>query len=125
MPSTVSADLLRDHLLYNAWASQKLVHAIEHLSSEQLTHDFRTADRSILGTLVHVFGAERAWLSRVRAEPISTFLSDADYNLHVLQIDWPLLYGKWNEWAESLTDDSVSQSITYTDRKGDPQSTGG
>ena len=120
MSFPISAAILQEHLLYTAWASQRLVHAIESIPSDQLTHDFETSDHSILGTLVHVFAADRIWLQRVRGESISTFLSDSDYNLHVLQIDWPLLYGKWNEWAAELTDASASASVSYTDIKGNP-----
>ena len=116
----VSAGVLRDHLSYTAWASQRLVHAVEHLSHEQLIYDFKTADGGILGTLVHVFGADRVWLARVLGETRTSFLSDADYNLHVLQIDWPLLYGKWQEWAATLTDETVGQEIAYRDMKGNP-----
>jgi uncharacterized damage-inducible protein DinB len=120
MPLALSADLLREHLLYTAWASQRLVHAIEQIPSDQLTRDFETADHSILGTLVHVFAADRVWLRRVGQEPASSFLTDADYDLRVLQIDWPLLYARWNEWAANLTDEGVSSSISYTDLKGNP-----
>ena len=120
MPIVFSADVLREHLLYTAWASQRLVHAIEHIPSDQLTRDFETSDHSILGTLVHVFAADRIWLKRLRGEPITSFIADTDYDLHVLQIDWPLLYGKWNEWAADLTDTSVADSVSYTDMKGNP-----
>ena len=74
---SVSAGVLRDHLSYTAWASQRLVHAVEHLSREQLIHDFKTADGGILGTLVHVFAADRIWLARVLGETPTSFLSDA------------------------------------------------
>jgi len=94
---SVSADVLREHLRYTAWASHRLVRAVEHLSSDQLAHDFHTSDRNILGTLVHVFAADRIWLSRVSGDSPTTFISECDYNLHVLQIDWPLIYDKWNE----------------------------
>jgi uncharacterized damage-inducible protein DinB len=120
MAFTVSADILREHLLYTAWASDRLVHAIDCIPSDQLTRDFQTSDRSILGTLVHVFAADRIWLSRVKSEPPASFLSDSDYNLHVLQIDWPLLYGKWHEWAAGLTDESAGATLSYTDMKGNP-----
>jgi uncharacterized damage-inducible protein DinB len=120
MASAVTAATLREHLLYSAWASQRLVHAVEHLSPENLHHDFQTSEHSILRTLVHIFGADRIWLSRVRNEAIGTFLSEADYNLHVLQIDWPLLYERWNDWAAGLTDDNISEAIAYRDMKGNP-----
>jgi uncharacterized damage-inducible protein DinB len=120
MPVSVSADLLREHLQYTAWASQRLVHAIEHLSPEQLTHDFQTSERSILGTLVHIFAGDRVWLSRVQGEPRSNFVSEDDYNLHVLQIDWPLIYDRWHEWAANLTDENTSEAFAYHDLKGNP-----
>jgi uncharacterized damage-inducible protein DinB len=125
MSLSVSAEILREHLLYTAWASERLVHALEKIPTDHLTHDFRTSDHSILGTLVHTFAADRVWLSRVKGEPTITFLSERDYNLHVLQIDWPLLYGKWNEWAAGLTDQSVSAPICYTDMKGNPHTSTG
>ena len=120
MAAAVSAATLREYLLYSAWASQRLVHAVEHLSTEQLHQDFQTSDHSILGTLVHVFAADRIWFSRVQNEALANFLSEADYNLHVLQIDWPLLYERWNDWAAELTDDNVSEAIAYKDIKGNP-----
>src|SRR5215510_14786767 len=103
---TVSASVLREHLSYTAWASKQLVHAVEHLSPEQLKHDFGTADHSILGTLVHIFAADRIWWHRIHGATPASFLSESDYNLHVLQIDWPLLQDKWQEWALTLTDEN-------------------
>jgi uncharacterized damage-inducible protein DinB len=120
---SVSAGVLREHLSYTAWASRQLVRAVEHLSPEQLNHDFHTADHSILGTLVHVFGADRIWLQRIQGQSPYTFLSETDYNLHVLQIDWPLLYDKWQEWAASLTDENVLEAVAYHDIKGNPHVT--
>ena len=120
MYPAVSADVLREHLHYTAWASQLLVHALEHIPSDQLTRDFQTSDHSILGTLVHVFAADRVWLKRLQGEAVTTFLSDSDFDLRVLQIDWPLLYGKWNEWAAELTDESAAASVSYLDTKGNP-----
>jgi uncharacterized damage-inducible protein DinB len=120
MSLTVSADIAREHLLYTAWASQRLVHAIENIPSDQLTHDFETSDHSILGTLVHIFAADRVWLKRLQGEAVSGFVSDSDFSLHVLQIDWPLLHGKWNEWAANRSAESMAASFSYLDLKGNP-----
>lgn len=117
---SVSADVLREHLRYTAWASQHLVRAVEHLPAEQLARDFQTSDRNILGTLAHVFAADRIWLSRVQGEAPTSFISETDYNLHVLQIDWPPIYEKWNEWAAALTDDTARERISYRNLKGEP-----
>lgn len=115
---TVSADVLRSHIGYTAWASRLLVEAAGKLTHEELTRDFGTADKSVLGTLVHVFGADRVWLARLKGEPVAPFLTDTDYHLRVLQNDWPALYRRWKEWADTLTDEAAQAEISYTDLSG-------
>lgn len=119
---TVSAGVLREHLSYTAWASRHLVHAVENLPHDQLTYDFQTADRSILGTLVHIFAADRVWLGRVQGKNPAAFVSETDFHLSVFQTEWPQLHGKWLEWAAGLTDESVLQEVAYRDLKGNPYS---
>ena len=63
---TISADILRMHLNYNSWASGRLMEAVRDFPDNELRHDFGTADRTLIGTLVHIFGADRIWLSRVQ-----------------------------------------------------------
>jgi uncharacterized damage-inducible protein DinB len=69
-----------------------------------------------------VFGADRVWLARVKGEPANGFLSDEDYDLKVLQVDWPTLYGQWLEWASGLGEANVADVISYRDMKGNPHS---
>jgi uncharacterized damage-inducible protein DinB len=115
---SVSAEVLRTHLAYTAWASRRLVHAAAQLSDAELTHDFHTADRNVLDTLVHVFAADRLWLSRLQGSPHPGFITDADRHFSVLQNDWPAVHERWIEWAAGLTDESAQGSIAYTDMKG-------
>jgi uncharacterized damage-inducible protein DinB len=74
----MAPDTLLAHLDYTAWASRRLVDAAAQLTPEELTRDFETSDHSVLGTLVHVFAADRIWLSRVTGSPVPTrFLEPA------------------------------------------------
>jgi uncharacterized damage-inducible protein DinB len=116
----VAADTLRTHLDYTAWATRKLLDSASRLSADQLNHDFGTADRSVLGTLVHTFAADRIWLYRVTGGENPGFVSDADRSLPVLVEKWPALHGRWIEWAAMLTDEGVRANISYTDLKGKP-----
>jgi uncharacterized damage-inducible protein DinB len=116
----IAADLLRMQLDYNAWANRRLVDAAAQLSPEELTRDFRTADHSVLDTLVHVFGAERLWLARLKGDTHPGFITDADRDLAVLQNDWPALQERWNLWATDITDDAAGGLISYRDMKGHP-----
>lgn len=116
----VAAEVLRLHLDYHAWASRRVVEAAGQLSPEELARDFGTADKSVMGTLVHIFGADRVWLSRLRQEPAGPYLTEADYRLEVLQNGWPSVLDQWKNWAAGWTDESVQVVIPYRDMKGRP-----
>ena len=60
---SVPAAALQTHLRYTAWASARIVDAASRLSDEERTRDFKSADKSVLGTLVHVYGADRVFNS--------------------------------------------------------------
>ncbi|SPE42806.1 putative DinB family protein [Candidatus Sulfopaludibacter sp. SbA3] len=115
---SVSADALRTHIEYTAWASQRLVQTAGELNEEELNRDFGTADGSVLGTLVHTFAADRLWLSRLSGSPHPGFITPADRYLSVLQNHWPILHQRWREWAVGLTDDKARELLSYTDMKG-------
>jgi len=114
----LSVEDLRDHLAYSAWASQRLVQAASELTEAELARDFQTSDRSVLGTLVHTFAADRVWLARLRQSPSLQYSSEADYKLSVLQNDWPELYRGWDELLAGWNDDAVRADLTYQDMRG-------
>jgi len=114
----VSVDVLCTHMDYTAWASQHLVQAASRLSPEELARDFGTADRSVLDTLVHIYAADRVWLSRLSGSPHPGFITDADRSLAVLQNDWPALHQRWKQWTAGLTEEQISAPLAYTDMSG-------
>ncbi|MBZ5577083.1 MAG: DinB family protein [Acidobacteriia bacterium] len=114
----ISPDVLRTQLAYSAWASQRLVGAASRLTPDELNRDFQTADRHVLGTLVHVYAADRIWLARVTGAPSPAFTTDADYHFPVLQNDWPALHQRWQHWAAALTGEQTDSTVAYKDTKG-------
>jgi len=120
----IGAAELRDHLAYSAWASCRLLEAAAGLTVEELTRDFATADRSVLGTLVHIFAADRIWLGRVEGDPPARFLDPAaDLRLDALQTGWPAVHERWAAWAAGLTDETAQAVLAYRDLKGNPWQT--
>jgi uncharacterized damage-inducible protein DinB len=120
MLMAITAELLRDHLNYTAWASSRLVDAACVLNPQELTRDFATADHNVLGTLVHVYAADRVWLGRIEGNPPARFIvPEQDMHLAVLKSDWPALSERWKRWATLLTEDSIHREISYNSTKGD------
>jgi len=118
----MTTEQLKQHFHYAAWASARLVEGAAALSAEELNRDFKTADRSVLDTLVHVFAADRIWLARVRGTPTS-FVNPEDRHLSVLQNDWPGVYQGWQELLGAENDSSVGRIVPYQDLKGNPYQT--
>ena len=114
----LSVTALQDLLAYSAWSSRRLVEAAAQLPFEQLTRDFGTADKSVLGTLVHIFAADRLWFARVAGTQPATFISEADYHLTVLQNDWPQVHDQWRDWAARLTPETAAADLSYADMRG-------
>lgn len=96
--------------------------AATKLSPEELTRDFKTADKTVLDTLVHVFAADRIWLARVRGESRPTFVDPADRDLTLLQTEWPALHERWRVWLRDQTDAEAERVIAYRDTKGNAYS---
>jgi uncharacterized damage-inducible protein DinB len=113
----ISPSTARTHLAYTEWATERLIGAARTLSPDELRRDFGTADRSVLGTLTHVFGADRVWLARVRGGMQEW---PRECSLEELALEWAALYGAWQEWAAGLTEASIAQEISYRDMKGNP-----
>lgn len=118
MPPT--AQTLQTHLRYTTWATNRLLEAASNLSSEERERDFGTADKSVLGTLVHLFAADRVWLARIHGGPPDHFSLPRGYDLARLSSEWAELFGRWEGWGAALTDDSAEARISYSDSKGIP-----
>jgi len=54
---------------YNSWATNKIFEAVEALPDEEAMRDMKSSHKSIHGTLTHLVGAEKMWLSRMSEHP--------------------------------------------------------
>jgi uncharacterized damage-inducible protein DinB len=116
-------DVLQNHIDYTIWATNRLLVPSDGLTAEQRQQDFGTADKSIAGTMAHLFRSERAWLQRLQFDtPKVPWATQEDTNWSFLIEHWPALHKQWQGWAAELTDEDPDRVIHYSDLKGRPWS---
>ena len=112
----VSAETLCEHLDYTAWASNLLLNAARELSPEELQRDFHTADKTVLGTLVHIFAGDRIWLEWIQGIARENMVDAGDHDFGKLQQAWPRVHRGWKEWASGLTDAQALAVVSFDTR---------
>lgn len=113
-------DELLELLAFHAWASRRTFETVRELSDEQLHRDLGSSFKSVFETLVHTFGADRAWLGRVEGGAPSR-ANPADYpDLKTLLAAWNAVLERWPAAVGQLAD--PKQEIAYKTFAGDPNS---
>jgi len=117
----VSPATLGTHLDYSAWSSARLLEAAGGLTEEELSRDLKVSHQSVIGTLAHVFGADRIWFDRIHGRVRQgLFDPGEDLSLRALGELWPAVSRNWNEWAAALDDSSVQSTASYRTLDGTP-----
>src|SRR5580692_11352770 len=98
----VSLETLRLHIDYTIWASRRILDAAAGLASSELTRDFETADKSVLGTLLHVYGGDLVWIERMHGTSLTRRPYDEHAPLAVLEAEWPRVWDRWKAYVDGL-----------------------
>lgn len=119
---TTLSQLIRNHVEYTIWATDRLLFAARELKPEERERDFGNATQSIQGTLTHVLQSERLWLRRIQeGSPSIPRAMAGDEQWECLLHRWPAIHEAWRNWASRLSDEDAETVIDYTDLKGEPQ----
>ena len=115
----LSLDTLRSHIDYTVWASRRVLDAAAVLAPDELVRDFGTADKSLLGTLLHVYGADWVWIERLDGRSHTRRPYDEQASFATLECEWPRVWQRWKEYAAGLSEEGAEAEIAYTTFKGD------
>jgi uncharacterized damage-inducible protein DinB len=119
----VSLKTLQQHIDYTVWASRRILDAAAALYPDELTRDFGTGDKSVLGTLLHVYGGDLIWIERMHGTSLTRRPYDESASLADLQADWPRVWDRWKTYVDGLTEESAEAPVSYVTFKGLPYST--
>ena len=113
---------------YTEWANGLALDAATRLSDEDLRRDFNISHRSILGTLVHMAGAEWIWLERwhgrspAGTEAWSIWSADSCPDLTTLEGRWRELVEQRTALVNRLDEALLSAELSFNLLNGDPNS---
>ncbi len=104
---------------YNAWATNRFFDALESLPEQTLMKDTQASHKSMQGTLMHLVGAEKIWLSRWIGKPETQGLSQADApTLRALKEIWEDVSSRIARFIARLDAAKLQSSFEYANLKG-------
>lgn len=105
---------------YNYWANKRLLRAAEALSSDQLAQSLPMSWDSILGTFVHIMGAEWIWRMRCqeRVSPAAILDPGQFTTLELLRRRWDEEERAMRAYLNGLDDDALQQEVDYKNTQG-------
>jgi uncharacterized damage-inducible protein DinB len=104
---------------YNLWANNRLFEAAAQLPTDQYLQDVKASHGGIHGTLTHMVGAQKLWLSRWQGTPEASLLRGTDIpSLLDLISLWEQVSSETAHFLASLNDEKLQQMMTITTTTG-------
>ena len=116
----MTAQEARTHIQYTAWASRKMLDAVESLPESERTKENGVSHKSILGTLTHTYWADRVWYIRAVDSTMTMPQPGSSLTLDQLKQEWNDLLDRWQAWADKLTDSDLERVVHFTMLNGSP-----
>jgi uncharacterized damage-inducible protein DinB len=105
---------------FNSWADNRILDAIMAMPAEKVMQDLKASHGSIHGTLVHLVGAEKMWLSRWVGKPDPSFLSATEApTVDAVKNIWITVGFETAKFLGTMTDRKLQDTFTLKTPKGD------
>ena len=109
---------------YHYWARDRLLAALEPLTTDQFNRDLGSSFKSIRETVVHTYAAEWAWYSRWQGQsPTALMTSDAFPDVAALRQAWTEQEQKTRAFLEDVGDQGLTRVFEYKLLSGQPGAT--
>lgn len=115
---SMPAGAARDLLLYMLWADREMLKAVREVRTEDLTRDAGVSFGSLLGTMSHMAGSQKIWLSRFLGQSLDQAPAAAPDLLSWITF-WEETASGINAFLAALTDEQLAAPLTWTNLKGE------
>ena len=105
---------------YNAWATHRIIEALKSLPEEEISRDMKSSHKSIHGTLTHLVGAEKMWLSRLLGAQDKAMITPAEYpRLGDVRTLWEQTGFATAKFIGTLTDKKLQETFSFPTSTGE------
>ncbi len=116
---SLSASTACDLLLYTLWADRQILGVVRQVGTEDLNRDAGVSFGSILGTMAHILGAQRMWLSRFAGAGLDRVPSIEDFpTLPAWIVGWEETAAGLEAFLASLSDEQLAAPVTWRNSRG-------
>jgi uncharacterized damage-inducible protein DinB len=108
---------------YNAWANARVLAACRALTEEQLHAPAQCSFHSLMGTLAHIYAAERIWRLRMQEgiSPDALASGDDFASLAALEAAWRAEEAAMRGFVSGMESAEMERWVTYTNTSGREQ----
>ena len=110
---------IRHLFAYTEWANTRVLETAEKLPPEELLRDVHISYKSILGTLLHMAGAEWIWLERWHGNSLvgpdvwAGWTADDARSLQQVREKWQPVIQRRNAYLDGISDADLSRELGY------------
>jgi uncharacterized damage-inducible protein DinB len=110
---------VRHLFAYTEWANARVLEAVEQLPPEELLRDVHISYKSILGTLLHMAGAEWIWLERwhgnspMGPDVWAGWTADDARSLQQVREKWQPIIQRRSAYLDGVSDADLSRELGY------------
>ena len=119
---------VRHLFTYTEWANTRVLDAAEKLRPDELLRDVHISHTSILGTLLHMAGADWLWLERwggnspVGDDVWAGWQPDDARSLPQVREKWQAVIDSRDAYLKNVSDADLSRELGYRRFTGEPYS---
>jgi uncharacterized damage-inducible protein DinB len=110
----------RELLAFTVWADRQQLSALEQVDAVDAGRDTGSSHGSLIGTMAHMLGAQRLWLSRFLGNPLPALPGEAEYpDLPASRAGFEEHWSELEYFIASLTDEALVVEVSWTDDRGE------
>ena len=102
------------HLQYTRWATMANLDAVANLTKDELNRPLGDSFKGVLGTLIHMYRADRVWLARMKGDTRAPMIPQGEtFTFGELREKWPALWDEFESLVAGYSGQDLESEIRF------------